>query len=339
MIEKTKKLTKEQYEKYCKGEIKFCDLLKRLNLTRNELETEFKLLGYKHRRNVLQETTKHDFFDKIDSERKAYLLGFYLADGWISNNRLSIGVNENDKEIVELFQTAISPFSQIFYLKEKINTKTNYITKPMYCISIFSRKICEKLNEYGIGNNKTFSSNFDFNIIPTELMIHFIRGYFDGDGVVCVTNGVRSQKNKLYPYTNYNWSILSNRKENVLPIQLFLLNEYNINSNILNDGRGHYLIEINKKEDFFNMRDLLYNNATFFLQRKKDKYYAIKKTPNRKKKIAKYYNGTIVKTFNSLKEAGKEENMTGSGITVRIKNKLNVNGYTWAYYDSNTQNQ
>ena len=86
------------------------------------------------------------------------------------------------------------------------------------------------------------------------------------------------------------------------------------------------------------MRDLLYNNATFFLQRKKDKYYAIKKTPNRKKKIVKYYNGTIVKTFNSLKEAGIEENMTGSGITVRIKNKLNVNGYTWAYYDNNTQN-
>lgn len=43
-----------------------------------------------------------DYFNKIDTEDKAYLLGYLLADGYITKNRLS--VSSIDKDRIELFR-------------------------------------------------------------------------------------------------------------------------------------------------------------------------------------------------------------------------------------------
>ena len=50
---------------------------------------------------------------------------------------------------------------------------------------------------------------------------------------------------------------------------------YGIYANIVKDSRRYFLLEINRKLDFFKMRDILYTDANFFLSRKKDKYMAI----------------------------------------------------------------
>ena len=325
------KITKELYEEYCHGNIKFCDIIKKLNISRFELEKQFKENNFLHRRNVLKNTTKHDFFEKIDSELKSYLLGFYVADGCIYNDYFSISLTEQDKEIVQLFQNTIGPYFKITYSPEYLSNN-GYVSKPLYSISIHSKQICETLEKYGIGANKTTTSNFNFSVVPESLMIHFIRGYFDGDGVVCATTGIKNQNGKKYKYNNYNWSIISNKKENLTPIQEFLFNSFNIKSNILNDGRGHFLIEINKKDDFFLMRKILYNNANYFLKRKKDKFFSIQRTPDKIKKIVKLNEKKeIVETYKNLNEAGKKENVTGACIKLRIKKNLIINGFSWDY--------
>lgn len=59
---------------------------------------------------AFKNTIKDDFFDIINSEEKAYLLGFFIADGCInkttarSNGRFSINQSEDDKEIVKAFK-------------------------------------------------------------------------------------------------------------------------------------------------------------------------------------------------------------------------------------------
>ena len=54
---------------------------------------------------------RHEFFDKIETEIQAYLLGFYVADGNVNEHRktLRITLSEIDKEIIELYKIFISP--------------------------------------------------------------------------------------------------------------------------------------------------------------------------------------------------------------------------------------
>lgn len=61
-------------------------------------------------RKAFTNTVKDDFFDVIDTEPKAYLLGFFVADGCVNkstsrhNGRFAINQSEDDKEIVKAFK-------------------------------------------------------------------------------------------------------------------------------------------------------------------------------------------------------------------------------------------
>ena len=66
-----------------------------------------------------ENTIKDDFFDVIDTEEKAYLLGFFIADGCINKStsrckgRFSINQSEDDKEIVKAFKEYLQVPSKI----------------------------------------------------------------------------------------------------------------------------------------------------------------------------------------------------------------------------------
>lgn len=269
--------TDDLYNKYINGEITFSKMALLLGVYSYRLQRYFDMNHIKYREHVLQETTDHTFFQNIDSEIKAYLLGFYLADGSLSNksNRIKISVNKCDEYIIDLFKKHISPHYKKCETKSFKNKKTGYITKPMVNISITSKTICESLTMYGMGEHKTDSEVINIDCVDDDMFIHFLRGYFDGDGTVCCTNGKRLYKGKMYFYRNFNWSIISNKKQHLEKIQERLHRLYNIHANLLCDTRGHFLLEINRKYDFFKMRDVLYDNANYFLLRKKEKYMAI----------------------------------------------------------------
>ena len=60
---------------------------------------------------------KEDIFDNIDTEEKAYWLGFLYADGNVANNasRIRLSLAENDLEILEKFSIFISLPECFFY--------------------------------------------------------------------------------------------------------------------------------------------------------------------------------------------------------------------------------
>ena len=74
-------------------------------------------------------------------------------------------------------------------------------------------------------------------------------------------------------YFNYNWNIISYTSSHLILIQKHLKEQYNIFANLLTTKKGHYLLEVNRKNDYFLLRDKLYENAEFYLKRKKDKIY------------------------------------------------------------------
>lgn len=138
------------------------------------------------------------FWDCIDTEEKAYLLGYFIADGCLClenkkhhgivdghSKRLGFCVSEDDAEVIELIQKFIIPTKPIEHINNQIGVK--YYRKPQLRCRWNSDYMFDRLISYGIKPRKTYDNEFSLpnNLVPKELMRHFIRGYFDGDGTKC----------------------------------------------------------------------------------------------------------------------------------------------------------
>ena len=185
--EKITSFDPELIEKYYSGELKFKELCEIYQVSIPTMYKYFDKFGIKRRLNIVKESIKHDFFNKIDSEEKAYILGFYIADGSVHKGdshqgyKFSIGISALDVDILEKIRDILSPNANINFSEERVNNygiKTNTMCK----ISISSKDIVNTLCDLGLGENKTYLTKSIINIVPNELMFHFIRGYFDGDG-------------------------------------------------------------------------------------------------------------------------------------------------------------
>ena len=122
------------------------------------------------------------YFNKIDTEFKAYILGFIYADGNLFNNTLKIAISEKDKEILEKFKEDIKCNNPILFIKSNLKNRQDQVS-----LSITDVDLRNDLIDKGVIENKTFKIVFpSYNKVPKKLIHHFIRGYFDGDGCICV---------------------------------------------------------------------------------------------------------------------------------------------------------
>lgn len=265
----------DEYQSYLNGEIKLNKLAEKYSVCAktiiNKLNKEGKVSRLKYR----QEVQKDDFFDYIDTEEKAYILGFYIGDGCIlqgENNRkmLVIRIQKNDEELLYKIKKIISPRLNITYVKERIN-RFGYESKPMCVLKINSKQIAETLEKRGLGFRKTYKQKSIVNYVPDNLMVHFIRGYFDADGCVSHTNSKRIQNGREYTYNNYIWNIISKDKAILKEINNFLAkNDFHLN--IYNDAKGCFLISLTNKKEFNDFYHFLYDKSSIYLSRKKEKF-------------------------------------------------------------------
>ena len=337
LIEKTFK--NNRYNDYLHGEITFGEFCSENFCTEYVMQHFLQERKLQTRQKFIQSKIENSFFDIIDTEKKAYLLGFYFADGGILGNRLTVCVSKEDGEIVRLFRDTLSPNSKIHEGPSRVNKKTGYVSKECLRVSISSKHICEQLSKIGMGERKTYEANPIFSIIPDSMMSHFIRGYFDGDGCVCKVIAKRKHKTKTgeertYEIENFNFNIISHKKEHLIELSNIMTRLYGITPSIFNDNKGCFLLEINRKADFFKMRSILYDNANFYLKRKKDKYYSIISTKvSLRRKVYKLIDGTneVFKKYDSIVEASKDAGVTPTAIAQRIKKKITINGFRWEY--------
>ena len=118
-----------------------------------------------------------NFFSTIDTEFKAYLLGWIASDGHVSaNNDIRIEINIRDEEILKTLRNGICPDIPMVY---RNNGSTDLIG---FCIC--SKKICEDVCSYLQINPGKKSDTVQLPKLSEELTWTFIRGLFDGDGSV-----------------------------------------------------------------------------------------------------------------------------------------------------------
>jgi hypothetical protein len=115
-----------------------------------------------------------DYFETIDTEDKAYFLGLLFADGnvYTARHRVQITLANEDAYILKAFATAIGYTGKMYIDREKYSK-----------LILPSKKMCADLTKLGCTPNKSLTLQFPTEV-PNELMHHFIRGCFDGDGHV-----------------------------------------------------------------------------------------------------------------------------------------------------------
>lgn len=231
-----------------------------------------------------------DYFENINTQNKAYILGYIFADGCVSirpnrhNSKcLSFNCIESDKEILE------------FILKELNIKKELQVTEPSSFISplngveygrksqvrlgIDSAKIVDDLIKLGLNNNKT---NLELKIpnIDENLISHFIRGYFDGDGSFCIT---KNNSKKLYINKNnetiyhsnglYKYVVSFTSKTQSLLTDIKSIFK---KGNISYSSRDCFVYSICGKSTTISFLDFIYKDSDFKLTRKYNKYAQLK---------------------------------------------------------------
>lgn len=215
-----------------------------------------------------------DFFKKIDTESKAYWLGFIYADGYVCINKtgaeLGIQLASVDVSHLHKLNEVFNNYYKVQVFRKKANA---YNKKPteMCGIRIFSKEIVEDLISNGVVENKTNSPTFP-KIDDEGLFFHFLRGYIDGDGSYCIKKSTSSTGGiKLYPRI----TIAGNNKEMFTYVKE-RLESIGIGASCYADKSG-YKFQVGKTEDCFLLMKLLYRESTIFLDRKYDKMQEITK--------------------------------------------------------------
>lgn len=210
-----------------------------------------------------------NYFDSIDEPNKAYILGLLFADG--SNvpqkSTVSISLQEEDKAILESIRAEIKYEKPLDFFDYSSKNDFGYSYKNQYRLSIFCSRYCDQLAQLGMVANKSLILKFP--ILPEQLISHFVRGYFDGDG--SVTHCVRG-KNKLVTITS-TLEFCNTLKE-------ILQHSVHINSSVTeasNHNGRTYVLAISGKNQVEKFLDYIYQDAHYlFLKRKYQRYMEYK---------------------------------------------------------------
>ena len=262
----------EDYENFLNKKISRKDLANLIGITEYSLieYLKYKKLSTSPRIYFLS-SIKHDIFDVIDTEEKAYLLGFYIADGCITGNRLCFTLSNDDIKHLKKIRDLISPNSKLNFQPSRIS-KQNIKSNALCKLAISSSKIVNRLNELGLGYKKTYLKKSIINTVPNNLMWHFIRGYFDGDGCISASLVKHIYKNKIYHNYNVNWTIISHDNCILKEIQQFIENNLNLKILLYPDNKGNYLVGTHSIKNLKPIFEALYNNSTIKLERKYEKF-------------------------------------------------------------------
>lgn len=242
----------EQAKQMYLSGISLTQIGKELKMDRGKLSNNLKKDGIEiiNKQNIAK--FNDTFFDTIDSENKAYWLGFLYADGALSSSDYGIELSLQISDIQHL---------------QKFTTDLGFINKHL-CQDDIRCRLCFRnkhlhsaLTALGCTPKKSLTLTFPSSTnVPDDFLYDFIRGYVDGDGSVMIGQNHKGE------YVKPRLSLLGT--ENFIN---GLLDRTNWRRMTIQHPSNAYAIEWNGKYvmEYLNQ---LYYDATIYLDRKYDKY-------------------------------------------------------------------
>ena len=245
-----KALKNEVIEKYLSGKDSK-ELSEEYGILQGTITYWLRAKGVSRHRGPKSKIGREDFFDVIDSEEKSYWLGFLMADGNVSiyngQYSLKIHISIKDKEIIDKFLEAVESTNKPL-VKEGKGDRTQ-----TYYVSLTSRHMVESLMRLGVVPNKTGKECLPD--LPSHLVPHFIRGFFDGDGITDVKQ--------------FRCGFVSS-KEMLESIQEEIGTNFTIT-----EAAGAYYILSSRMEFVRWLYHYMYDGCTLFLNRKRERMWEI----------------------------------------------------------------
>lgn len=211
--------------------------------------------SHAHRKYSLDE----EFFDTIDTDHKAYWLGFISADGCISSssNRLIIGISARDSDRLYEFLRDIKSDAEPRFYKGGFNKACDMVQ-----VNVNNKRLVGDLKKHAVAPAKSLIMCF-CDDVPDHLLNSYILGYFDGDGSIYF-----DKSGKPY-FAMVGTSQFLERVQNIL------INKLNLNKTKLRSKGKISELRYIGKNNVIKIRNWLYDNNGPRMQRKKDRFDSI----------------------------------------------------------------
>ena len=185
-----------------------------------------------------------DYFGVIDNEHKAYWLGMFVADGFVNDREISLCLQKQDIKLIEQFKLDLKSDHPIKYNKDG---------NPF--ISIACKPICDSLITKGFHNRKSYNLDIEYisSFVPDNLINHFIRGMFDGDGCIKCYKYDYLKK----PQYHFGYTGLENVRQYI-----------NISRKLIKETDITYTLVTRNPKEIIQIYNYLYKNATIYMERK-----------------------------------------------------------------------
>lgn len=206
-----------------------------------------------------------DYFENIDSEEKSYWLGFLYADGYVgrNNNEITLALSKKDRNHIENFAKSID---SNYLIKDKVVKSGKFVDKEYSVLTVISQKMKNDLIDKGCFNCKSLILEFPTKV-PNDLIHHFIRGYFDGDGSVFISKEKHHRSgnidNVIHSRILGTYNFISKMNE-YIGFDPVVVKRYK-NS----DKENMYEFVIKRSIRCKKLMDYLYRDSSIYLARKK----------------------------------------------------------------------
>lgn len=180
------KITENDYDDivnmYSKG-VTVDDIVKKYRVSEQTIYgvlklRDVRLLDYGEHSKIY--TLNEHYFDVIDTDNKAYVLGLLYADGCNTETSITLSLKSCDKHILESINNELSSNRPLKFLPY---SQQNSNWSDQYRLTITNKYMAMQLSKLGMVKNKslilTFPEWIDDDLIPS-----FVRGYMDGDGSI-----------------------------------------------------------------------------------------------------------------------------------------------------------
>lgn len=194
------------------------------------------------------------YFDVIDTENKAYILGLLLADGFVLEGKglranrtpsWGIGLKKEDVYILEFIRQNVGAATKKFLVRKKDGFSQ---------LIISSRHMVETLSQYSIVPQKTYKVCYPFKSKEFPCNAHVIRGFFDGNGSVTKTG-------RCFFYGN---------EEILNTIRNILVDEARMSYRRIGYNKANHIwyFSFSSKDDLAKFKNYIYSSATIYMMRK-----------------------------------------------------------------------
>lgn len=252
-----------------KKNVSLRQIQERLGVNRRKLSSVLTELGIKttvgnhYRKYFFDE----NYFHTIDTQDKAYWLGFFYADGCVlplnkdgyGEQAFKLALAEKDRKALEDLKEDMHstyPIRYDFSRHRKIATH-----QVQVLLEQRSQKTVNDLKDKGCVESKSLILEFPTEEqVPRALIYHFIRGYMDGDGSISL-----SQKGK-HLYCTFDFVGTENFIKS--------LSTFFSCGHVIKDKRkkNSWYFRISDRAGCLTAGSLIYQNAHRYLERKHDRF-------------------------------------------------------------------